>query len=349
MSLGPPFDDADSSERLRLVLGMGMAALLLFFAGFAILTAERSLGDSLTIHVDVARIGTLHTGAPLRLAGEQIGEVVAIRGQRGDAEEATGSAPRIDIEVRLLRRFRERVFRNSSVVTVNPTLLTEAQLEVGPAWNGEAPGPPVQEGDHLRGVDPAEMSLLLARVYRSLEAAMHEANDLAPDWHDCGSALSTLAAHVRETLPTTELLRLALHIEQARRGIIGLRDTLQAAEAETAPARLRALYEGGKPLVAELSRMAGQLELLQSRVQDLQSALAARSADLKRIEAMFRTAMQLSERVRSDGEALLWLYENGRGTLGGFNRDIQIFDELKEMHRILKRESWRVLIKRKPR
>jgi phospholipid/cholesterol/gamma-HCH transport system substrate-binding protein len=349
MSLGPPFDESESSERLRLGLGVGMAALLLFFAGFAILAAERSLGDSLTIHIDVTRIGTLHAGAPLRLAGEQIGEVVAIRGQRAEAEISTGTTRPIDIEVRLLRRFRERVRRNSTVVTVNPTLLTEAQLEVGPTWNGEAPGEAVQDGDHLRGVDPAEMSVLLARVYRSLEAAMNEAKDLAPDWREMGGALSTLATHVRETMPTAELLRLALHIEQARRRIIALRDTLQAAQAETAPARLRELYATGKPLLAELSRFAGQLEALQVRVQDLQAALAARKSDAQRIEALLRATVQLSERVASDSQALLWLYENGRGTLGGFNRDIQIFDELKEMHRILKRESWRVIIKRKPR
>ncbi|MBL9003297.1 MAG: MCE family protein [Myxococcales bacterium] len=349
MSLGPPFDDAESSERLRLGLGFGMTAVLLFFAGFAILTAERSLGDSLTLHVDVTRVGTLHAGAPLRLAGEQIGEVVAIRGRREETDRSTGSTPRIDIEVRLLRQFRERVRRNSTVVTVNPTLLTEAQLEVGPPWNGEAPGEAVKEGDHLRGVDPVEMSLLLVRVYRSLEAALAEAKDLSPDWHEFGGALSSLASHVRETMPTAELLRLALHIERARRGIVGLRDTLQAAQAETAPERLRGLYERGKPLVAELSRLAGQLEALQSRVQDLQAAVLARKADLQRIESLVRATAQLGERVRSDSQALLWLYENGRGTLGGFSHDIQIFDELKEMHRILKRESWRVLIKRKPR
>ena len=349
MSLGPPFDDAESSDRLRLGLGLGMAALLLFFAGFAILTAERTLGDSITIHIDVARIGTLHAGAPLRLAGEQIGEVVAIRGQRGEAEFSTGNAPLIDIEVRLLRRFRERVRRNSTIVTVNPTLLTEAQLEVGPAWNSEPPGEAVQDGDRLRGVDPAEMSLLILRVYRSLESALRETKELAPDWHDFGGALSTLAAHVRETMPATELLRLALHIERARRVTIALRDKLQAAEANTAPARLRALYESGQPFVRELSRLATQLEALQARISDLQTALSARSADLQRIETLFRTTVQLSERVRGDTQALLWLYENGRGTLGGFNRDIQIFDELKEMHRILKRESWRILIKRKPR
>jgi hypothetical protein len=47
-----------------------------------------------------------------------------------------------------------------------------------------------------------------------------------------------------------------------------------------------------------------------------------------------------------DVKALIDGFQAGRGTLGGFNRDIQIFDELKEIHRILKRQTWRVLIKR---
>lgn len=347
MSLGPPFDDADSSERLRLGLGIGAAALLLFFAGFAILASERSLGDSLTVHVDVTRIGTLNTGAVLRLAGEPIGEVVAIRGRRGAAE--AGEEPPIDIELRLLRKYRDRVRKNSTIVTVNPTLLTEAQLEVGPAWGGAAPGEPVQEGDHLRGIDPADMSVLLLRVYRSLEDALHETKELSPDWNEFSNALSTLSGHAAETLPAAELLRLAVHIEKARRLAIALRDKLNAAEAETAPARVRGLVDSGKPVVTELTRLANQLELLQTRVRDFDAALAPRRTDLTRISAVFRTTAELGQRAGADVKALIWLYENGRGTIGGFNRDIQIFDELKEMHRILKRESWRVLIKRKPR
>lgn len=347
MSLGPPFDDADSSDRLRLGLGIGAAALLLFFAGFAILASERSLGDALTIHVDVTRIGTLNTGAVLRLAGEPIGEVVAIRGRRGTDEPTR--TPQIDIELRLQRKFRERVRRNSTIVTVNPTLLTEAQLEVGPAWNGEAPGEPVQEGDHVRGVDPADMNVLLLRVYRSLEDALRETKELSPDWNEFSSALSSLSNHVAETMPTTELLRLAVHTERARRLAVALRDKLQAAEADGAPARVRGLYDTGKPLVTELTRLENQLEVLGTRARDFDTALAPRRGDLARAAQIVRTTTELGQRANADIKALIWLYENGRGTLGGFNRDIQIFDELKEMHRILKRESWRVIIKRKPR
>jgi hypothetical protein len=72
-------------------------------------------------------------------------------------------------------------------------------------------------------------------------------------------------------------------------------------------------------------------------------------SERRRVAQIVRTTSELGQRANADIKALIWLYENGRGTLGGFNRDIQIFDELKEMHRILKRESWRVIIKRKPR
>ena len=104
-----------------------------------------------------------------------------------------------------------------------------------------------------------------------------------------------------------------------------------------------------KPLVNELSRLALQLDALQTRARDFDQALGTRRGDLARIAQLVRSTSELGQRASTDVKALIWLYENGRGTLGGFNRDIQIFDELKEMHRILKRESWRVIIKRKPR
>lgn len=363
MSLGPPFDDSEGSDRLRMGLGGAAAALLLFVAGFAVLTAERSLGDAITIHLDVARTGTLHTGAPLLSAGDAIGEVVAIRGRRRDATPTLGTvpptldaappfapqAPSIDVEIRLLRRFQDRVRRNSTIVTVNPTLLTEAQLEVGPPLAGAAPAEPIHEGDHLRGIDPADMSILMLRVYRSLEEALRETRDLAPDWTEFQAATSTLSADIGQTLPPADTLRLALHFAQARSAVLSLRDKLRQNEADTAPARLQTLNDTTRPLLAEVTRLAHQLETLEARTRDFQTALSPRTRDLQHAVTQFKHATDLASRAQADVQALVWMFENGRGTLGGFNRDIQLFDELKEMHRILKRESWRVIIKRKPR
>lgn len=341
MSLGPPFDD--SGERLQLSIGAAAGVVLVFVTAFALLAAERSLGESLNFHVQVARPGALHTGAQLRVAGEPIGEVVAIRGRAADF--GRDEAP-VDIEVRLQTKFRDRVFRNSTIVAVNPTLLTEALLEVGPPAGGAAPADPVRDGDKLRGVDPADIDQFMFKVYVSVEAVLHETRDLQPEWAEFQRSISAASTQFGETMPADKLLRIGLHAASIRLHAGHLSDVLREADFQTAPDDVKALYRSSQPLVAELSRLATNLDLLQGRASALSSAIGPRQREIARAIAGLRSAIEVSGRVETDARALIKGVENGRGALGGFYRDIQIFDELKEMHRILKRRGWRILIKR---
>ncbi len=59
----------------------------------------------------------------------------------------------------------------------------------------------------------------------------------------------------------------------------------------------------------------------------------------------FQAAIASGERLTQDAQYLLHLFESGQGTLGGFNRDVQLFDELKDVARILKQQLHRVIIK----
>lgn len=341
MSLGPPFDD--SGERLKLGIGAASGCVLIFVTAFALLAAERPLGESINVHVRVARPGALHTGAAVRVAGEQIGEVVAIRGQ--PAKVGKEDVP-VDIEVRLRTQYRDRLYRNSSIVTVNPTLLTEALLEVGPPLHGLAPEGPIQDGDRLRGIDPADIDQFMRKLYDAMEIVLKESRDLEPEWNEFQSSFSGLSSRLQVTLPPEVLLRLGLHAASASASGSHLVDTLRAAGVDKAPAELRALLNTSEPLFKEVSRFAQKLELLQTRASDMNAAINSRQRDILRAFAGLRDAFSATDRIESDAKVLIENFNAGRGTLGGFNRDIQIFDELKEMHRILKRRTWRLLIKR---
>jgi ABC-type transporter Mla subunit MlaD len=342
LSLGPPFDD--SGERLQVGLGAAAAALLLFVGTFAILTAERPLGDSLRVHVMVARPGSLHTGAIVEVAGETIGEVVAIRGQPATGGP-TDLAP-VDIELRIQQRFQSRLRRNSTIVAVNPSILTEALLEVGPPAHGAAPSPPVTDGETLRGVDPADIDQFMRKLYLSLEAVLREGRDLRPDWQDFTGAVAATATTLDRQLPAELLLRLGLHGTQARLALERLSDSLHRADVAAAPAELQALLATTTPLIDQLLSLARQADSLQSRVHDLTVSLEPRQRQLSRAIAGLGSASRDAQQIVHDAQLLQSDYLNGRGTLGGFQRDIQLFDELKELSRILKRESWRILIKR---
>lgn len=348
MSLGPPFDE--TGDRLRLGLGAATAAVLLFVTTFAVLAAERSLGESIVVHVAVARPGALHTGAPVRVAGEPIGEVVAIRGNPSQLSESTASEldahPPVDIEIRLLTRYRDRLFRNSTVVTVNPTLLTEAILEVGPPAKGAAPAEPIADGDHLRGLDPADIDQFMLKLYLSTEAVLREAHDLRPDWDDFQHAASGVSKQLSGALPEGDLLRLGLNATRVRLSAGSVLDKLKTAGVTDAPADVKALVKTTEPLVSELRRLGLALELLEGRTSAFASELTPRQKQLVHAFATLRKAAELGSQAETDLRALAAGVQAGRGTLGGFNVDIQIFDELKEMARILKQRSYRVIIKR---
>lgn len=371
MSLGPPFDE--SGERVRLALGAAAAALLLVTTAVALLSADRSLGESLRMAVLVQRPGSLHAGAQVRVAGLQIGEVVAIRGhgrpselgpdaglagQRRPLSPATcrtlraaqksnrPAPPAVEIELRILRRHADRVYENSTFLPVNATLLTEGMIEIGPPAHGAAPGERIRDGARVRGVDPADLDDLIATVFCATEQVLADARELRPDWLELTAALRALFSRLQQTLEPTQLLRVQLQASRIFASARSLQAKLAQAEATRAQAAGRALLRAVQPLVPQLVALGAQLELLQERTAALSTELGPRRQRIGRLEGDVRRLQAIGERIESDGRALYRLLESGAGTLGGFQQDLQIFDELKDVHRILKRAIWRVLIKK---
>lgn len=354
MSLGPPFDH--SGERLRLSLGAAAAVTLLVVIGVALLAADRSLGESVTVHMLVQRPGALHTGAVVRVAGEQIGEVVAIRGYRpsgglkdgpgpGPSAEP-GAEPSVDIELRLRKRWASQVYENSTFLPVNPTVLAEALIEIGPPPQGAAPGAPVTADQRVRGVEPADIDQLLRKVYLSIELTLQQARDLSAEWTEVNAAIGALSARLALSLPDT--LRIQVQGAAARQGIEQLLATLRAGHVDELPELGRQLDRSLTPLGRQLGLLAEQGELLQTRARELGVALGpGPQADLRRAIAQLGAALTAGQKLEADARFLIRHVESGRGTLGGFNQDMQIFDELKDMSRIIKQQSWRLLIKRR--
>ena len=380
MSLGPPFDQ--SGERLRLGLGAAAGALLLFVTAVALLSADRSLGDSLRVYMLVRRPGALHAGALVQVAGLQIGEVVAIRGQGRDGEPESSAAlapalgrrvtgpdlaplpqqecqalqarkrrppavPKVEVELRILRRYADRVYENSTFLTVNPTVLTEGLIEVGPPDAGAAPADPIRSGSRVRGVDPADLDDLIATVFCSTEEVMRIGRELRPAWAELSTAGRTLIDRLQRTVDGDQFMRVKLQTVAAFNAAGTLRTKLERAGIERTPAAVEGLTQAIRALAPQLAAFGAQVGELQTRSQALAGQLAPRRQRIGRLDEDLQRLQKTAERAESDGRYLLRVYERGGGTIGGFQQDLQIFDELKDMHRILKQKIWRVIIKRR--
>ena len=347
MSLGPPFDA--SSERLRLLIGGVTLLLLTFVVSVALLTAEHQLGKSLTVHLLVRRSGPLYTGAEVLLAGERIGELVAIRRHRvrpGDPVDLPVGSERVELELRIRRAAGQRLHRASTFVPRNPTLLSPAVIEVGPPDPGQGKGPPLSDGDYLIGIDPPDLDLLLRNIYVSLEAILLEARDLQPDWDEAAAAFSALSGRLTRVSDSGQLVRIGYHGAKTLLTLRGLDQRLLQAGVPDAPAQLADLSATLSPFISVTGQLGRQTERLQDHLTELSVLFGpSRRRDAQTALHNFQAAVRSGERLTDDVAYLLHLLESGQGTLGGFHRDVQIFDELKDVHRILKQQLHRVILK----
>lgn len=351
MSLGPPFDAGN--QRLHLLLGGVTVVLLTFLVSVALLTADHQVGKAFTLHLLVARSGQLYTGAEVHLAGQRIGELVAIRRYRpteSDPPERKARGSQVELELRILRSPASRLYRNSTFVARNPTLLSPAVIEVGPPERGETKGAPIEDGDYLTGIDPPDLDQLLRRIYDSLVVIMQEAETLRPDWQEAYAAVSGLSQRISRLNNRGQLDRIGLQGTESLLMLRTLSRKLRAAGIKGAPERVTELVDTVRPLVDKATLLTKRTELLSERATDFaQIFTGSGQRDLERAMANFRAAVSRGDRTVEDAKYLIRYIESGRGTLGGFQHDIQIFDELKEVHRILKQQTLKVIVKpRKP-
>lgn len=348
MSLGPPFDH--SGERTQYGVGAGTVIVVLAAVAIALLASDRSLGESITLRVRMRSPGALRTGAHVRMAGRQVGEIVAIRGVGWTAhKEPEGGRPGAELEVRLLRSAQRHVRRNSTLFAHSENVLTEPTLEIAPPLRGAEPDRAVEEGETVRGADPPDMNRFLEELHRSLTAVLAVAKDLEPDWDAFRAASSHLLSTLDEVAEPGVVARLVV---QGERALGAARHLDQAMKGSAAPERVgRLAGELGRALDAmgpDLKLIGGKLGALDEQLQGLTTAFGPKQRrQLEDAVSQFRKAIAAAERLGADLRWMARSVEEGRGTLGGFQQDLQIFDELKETHRIIKQEAWRLLLKRK--
>src|SRR5581483_10492697 len=129
---------------------------------------------------------------------------------------------------------------------------------------------------------------------------------------------------------------------------------LDRGEALLATLRDAGAVERTRKIVAELGAIADRAgpelrdlglkaERSIARVEELGALLGERRADLQRALTSLRRTAEIGERVAADVRAMQKRVESGRGALGAFLLDRELFDDLHETHRILKSQPLRFL------
>ena len=339
-----------TEEKLATRVGAGM--LLAFAAGAAfLLTVEDcSLRSRVSVTVFFSHVGGLKEGADVQVGGRTIGEIVSIElapDGKYSPQTPLGGDGGVVIHARIERRYASMTSVNGEWFVNSKGIFGERYLEIGPPAGGAAPGRAVEDGDEIRGVDPARLDRLAAISVQNISTMRALMRELAPEIAALGLALDEITATLEAVQPTpgafarSYAAQLGL-VDEVRTsmtfwdgtgttveevGTLVARSSTVLAMARGEVAALRVRLDA---LVAEVDRVRTRLD--PTRLARFDAAIAESRALLARTEAVLATSQQL-----------LRIVELGQGTIGGFANDHELRDFAKAMSKIIKRQGWELL------
>jgi phospholipid/cholesterol/gamma-HCH transport system substrate-binding protein len=346
---------AETTRGLKIKVGVLVIVAVVLLLGFLVLLGNLSLGAQRTLYVEFADSGSMLAGAPVKIAGVRAGRVQAVdflvdREARKSAGRA--GAPPVNVRVQLSVRLEmaPSVRQDSTFIITTQGVLGEKYLEIVP---GTAGSPEWPDGAYIRGMDPPRMDVLFSRV----DAVMAQVQE----------ALSGPDGQIQLGVLVQRVTRLATTLDDLLQRNHGKLDAmLTDLQATTADARVlvAALRQGmgdGSDLQAiqhDARRITGLM------AQQLGPTVRATRKTLGKADVALDAATALVERTGPKlDEALVALpgllaqaegilqgvaelvdgVKSGQGTVGQLMSDQEIFDDLKEMLRNLKRHPWKML------
>lgn len=334
-----------SPRSIEVKVGLLILVALAVLAGFVLIMGGISFEPTYTVLVGFDDPGGLQSGAPVKIAGVQVGKVDTIEfvggGRAPDGDERL---PMVRARAKIEKRYRESVRENSVFYITTQGVLGEQFLAIEP---GSGESPVLADGATIRGLDPPRLDRMVAEAYDLLTTTVQALREHRPAIRD---ALNGLAKTLRGTGKFMEnneerLDRIAANAEQI--SIDGV-ETLRAAKrqyvdnpridriidntnrlTDTAARDVPPLLSDGRAAVADARRVVnavgGEKEI--AKIRSAVDDVATVASDAK---AAMRDARIIVAHVR-----------RGRGSVGALVMDEQLFDDLQEMARDLKHNPWK--------
>jgi phospholipid/cholesterol/gamma-HCH transport system substrate-binding protein len=328
------------------LLIVGSAAI---FLGFLVVLGNVSLRSGYAFAVDFDYVGSLAAGAPIKLSGIKVGKVSAIE-LYGGAPDPAIAGKRVQVRVRAWVEDRVAdAIRGDAEFFINTAgVLGEQYLEIVPGkdWDHAplAAGTIVHD-PHLVH-DPPRTDLVVARLYEVLDgvsgvlrddrdairhllangaSAVAELNQLLADNRaQLGELIGGAAQLAHEGAATLAKVNAGLGDGKPVASLVASAD----AALVTARSSLAALSPGAVALVTDATRVTGLIT--DQRLAGVDRALDGAAGAATRAGALIDNVNGAVTDVRA-----------GKGTAGALLSRDELYTDLRELIRDLKRNPWK--------
>ncbi len=348
-------------ERLARRVGAATLAVLAAAILFVVFVwDEIEWGRRLRVTVVMRSSGGLQEGAPLIVAGSEVGTIESIRRSPHGVPGPLGGEEGVLIRVAIEARHAGRLVRGADVFVASRGVLSARYLELGPM---PADGEPLGDGDVLRGADPPTLDRVLQRTWDNLMTAREFAEAVRPELDTLRVRIAELEANLDATLATSSSSAPAVAVAAGALGLMAEVDALvtEAGATRTALggdaglARIEAIVDETRSTLARASTTIAALRPSIDRLGSATSAARARLGErgpraVAAIEQAIdrgRKAIALVEPLLAKVREVRDRLRRGEGSMGRLMTDPEFPEDAKELGKILKRTPWRVIAKPK--
>ncbi|MEO8706483.1 MAG: MlaD family protein [Kofleriaceae bacterium] len=339
---------AQDDRLTRRVGAITIVVLLAAIVFFVFIAGHLELGKRVRMAAYFRGTGGLREGAPVIVAGREIGAIESIQrsphGAPGPLDGEEGVVAMIVLDADMA----DRIARGGDVFIAGRGAFAARHLEIGPSPNPDAA--PIYDGYAVRGIDPPTLDRVLQRTWDNLTTAKQFVDDIAPEFDQLRAQLVTLSATIDNLVPPNMVGAASLAIEV--RGMLDELRTLRetALGGDVGLAKISAVLERGRATIAQVRRtldlLAERATLLAASVDKVRARLGERGpAAIAQVElaiARVRAAMAKIDPLLAKLADINARIARGEGSIGKLATDPEFPEDAKDLGKIMKREPWKI-------
>ncbi len=330
---------------IEIKVGILVLVALGIMTAFIIVMGNFSLAEGFAFYVDFDFSGNLQKGAPVKVAGIKVGKIQAVQYMGGKVDPTTKKRVYVRVTAWVEQRVQGTIYEDAEFFVNTQGVLGEQYLEIVP---GTAARKPIRAGTVHRGVNPPRMDLVVARLYEVLDGVtrlLREDKETIRNLLKSGTkALRTVDALLSENRP--EIKKLLVSLEGFTREGSSLITTVR--EGLGPPAKIRSLVANLEKTSGSVSRDIDGLLAKTNKALDGVNRVSAMvgPGEEKKIRATLDKLVKLTDRVYTltgDAQVMVARLNKGKGTVGAILVKDELYHDIKEMVRDLKRNPWKFL------
>jgi phospholipid/cholesterol/gamma-HCH transport system substrate-binding protein len=315
---------------------------------FIFVLGNFSLRSGFHIYVDYDYIGSLQPGAPVKVSGIKVGKVSDVEFRGGKVDPKLNQRVQVRLTVWIEDRVRDSIRSDAEFFINTAGVLGEQYLEIVPGRDWEKP--PIAENAVIHGApavhDPPRTDLVVARLYEVLDG-------VAGVLHDDRDAIKNLLANSANAVKEANDL---LHNNRERiADLIGNGADL-AKEAKVTLSKVNNGLGDGRQIGTLVADADGTLKAAQNTMTTLTPSAQALMSDATRVtkiitEDRIDKAINAADKAATAAGKAGGLIDNvngmvtdlraGKGTAGALLARDDVYSDLRELIRDLKRNPWK--------